>query len=30
MCFKSRVKREGLIDGDRGGDDSVDPICVEL
>jgi len=21
-------KREGVIDGDRGGDDSVDPTCV--
>jgi len=28
MCFKSRVKREGVIDGDRGDDDSVDPTCV--
>jgi len=24
MCFKSTVKREGMIDGD----DSVDPTCV--
>jgi len=23
-------KREGVIDGDRGGDDSVDPICVGM
>ena len=29
MCFKSRVKK-GVIDGERGGDDSVDPICVGL
>jgi len=29
VCFKSRVqKREGMIDGDRDGDDSVDPTCV--
>ena len=28
MCFKSRVKKEEVIDGDRGGDDSVDPTCV--
>ena len=28
MCFKSRVKREGMIDGDRGGDDSVELTCV--
>ena len=28
MCFKSRVKKEGVIDGDRGGDDSVDLTCV--
>ena len=27
MCFKSRVKRE-VIDGDRGGDESVDQTCV--
>ena len=25
MCFKSTVKREGLIDGENGDDDSVDP-----
>ena len=23
-------KREGVIDGDRGGDDRVDPICLGL
>jgi len=29
VCFKSRVKkRRSVIDGDRGGDDSVDPTCV--
>jgi len=28
VCFKSRVKRNGVIDGENGGDDSVDPICV--
>jgi len=28
VCFKSRVKKRGVIDGDRGGDDSVDPTCV--
>ena len=28
MWFKFRVKKEGVIDGDRGGDDSVDPTCV--
>ena len=28
MCFKSRVKRVGVIDGDRSGDDSVHPTCV--
>jgi len=28
VCFKSRVKKEGVIDGDRGGDDSVDLTCV--
>jgi len=28
VCFKSRVKK-GVIDGDRGGDDSVDPTCSE-
>ena len=27
MCFKSRVKKV-VIDGDRGGDGSVDPNCV--
>ena len=27
MWFKSRVKK-GVIDGDRGGDDSVYPTCV--
>jgi len=29
MCFKSRVKREGLIDGESGGDDSVDPTSCK-
>jgi len=28
VCFKSRVKREGVIDNESGGDDSVDPTCV--
>jgi len=28
VCFKSEVKRGGVIDGDRGGDDGVDPTCV--
>jgi len=28
VCLKSRVKREEVIDGDRGGDDSVDLTCV--
>jgi len=28
VCFKSRVKKR-RIDGDRGGDDSVDPTCVK-
>jgi len=27
VCFESRVKKR-VIDGDRGGDDSVDPTCV--
>ena len=28
-CFLSLVgNREGVIDGDKGGDDSVDPTCV--
>jgi len=27
-CFKPRVKREGVIDGEKVGDDSVDPTCV--
>jgi len=26
-CFKSRVKKEKVIDGDRGGNDSMDPSC---
>jgi len=29
MCIKSKVKRKGVIDGDRGKDDSVDPTCSE-
>jgi len=28
VCFKSRVKEEGVIGGESGGDDSVDPTCV--
>ena len=31
MCFKSKVKnskRQGLINGENDGDDSVDPTCV--
>ena len=29
-CILSlECKREGVIDGDSGGDDSVDPTCVE-
>jgi len=28
VCFNSRVKREGVIDGENGGNDSVDLTCV--
>jgi len=26
-CFKSKVKKRGVIDGESGGDDRVDPTC---
>jgi len=28
VCFKSRVKKERVIDGESGDDDSVDSTCV--
>jgi len=28
LCFKSRGEREGVIDGENGGEDRVDPTCV--
>ena len=31
MCFKTRMKKKGVIDGERGGDDSdVDPTSEKV
>jgi len=28
VCFRSGVKKRRVIDGEKDGDDSVDPTCV--